>query len=153
MSTKTIKRVLEKLERTTKLSAIKTELAAVDDIREYIQILDENINRLSELENEVKMAGDDFVQKYNDMIDLAVDFAVIYEEYDAKSSNAYDLSIEAEKVNENFEILADELGIDANDNEDYVMLDQKIVTLGELTGSNTVIAYSDPYEDASKFQK
>lgn len=153
MDTRTLKNIYKKINHKTKLQSHKLKLSAIDDIREYRQILDENINVLSELEMEVKMLGDDFSQKWNEMVDLAVDFAEKYEEYDAVSSSASNLSSEAEQVNENYAILADELGIDANDNQDYAMLDQQIDTLNELTESNTVLAYSYIYEDASKFQR
>lgn len=128
MSTKTIKRVLEKLERTTKLSAVKTELSAYDDLKTAIdnvyeyepENLDETINKANDvlaLKDVYRDEARYFVEKYED-IDLEM----------SELKNALD---NAQERMDEYIRLSEELGLNPFDKAEVASAQQYIEEMRE----------------------
>lgn len=159
MSTKTINRVLDKLKRTTKLSAVKTELSAVDDIEQALEKLinltmgaggpgQRDLEDFSQLENSYK----DFKQVLQDVKDVATEFTIAYENFDELVGEVNDAIAELEPAMERYEDLANELGIEPLQNETYAravtQIQESEDSTNELTNFLVMIAGEGTTEDA-----
>jgi methyl-accepting chemotaxis protein len=156
MSTKTIKRVLDKLERTTKLSAVKTELSAADDLKEAYASLEEityDTGRGGSLESYTDLP--DLAQELRDKIDnlqvVAFDFIAFYEELDDISGQANELIDNLQNAMDTYRDLADEIGLDVNENNEYsnalLLMDEAKRNLNET--DNLLVQFGDLYSTAT----
>ena len=121
MSTKTIKRVLDKLGKTTKLSAKRHELSAISDLEESLVSLQNDMEGLYEAET-VASSNDEITTYFNDLRNQGPGFMAQFEALEsailaADGSGGFG---DLDNKLQTYRDLADELGIDPNDNALYV---------------------------------
>lgn len=136
MSTKTIKRVLNKLERTTKLSAKKLELSAIDLINADKEYIEGGIEYMEK--TLIREYQDEFTLYLSQAEESAIDFANEYRELDDLIGQLNGDMNRLESSIENFENLSNELGFDPDSNQDYVDAVARLTRLSELLDSTTV---------------
>ena len=156
MSTKTIKRVLDKLERTTKLSAVKTELSAVDELQQAYGEL-ENITYPSggspslQAWSDLQKAASELRSKIDDVVEEATAFMIFYEQLDDISGQATGLIDNLQNAISTYEDLSDELGLDTSVSEDYTksvrLIEDSVDNLNEL--DNLLVTFGDLYNTAT----
>ena len=151
MSTKTIKRVLDKLERTTKLSAVKTELSAVDDLQEANIELTNILTNLATEPDFPQMAS-----KLRSTIDNVVEeanaFIILYDILEEASDELNTLITNLQNAISTYEDLSDEIGLDTSASEDYTksvrLIEDAVATQNVL--DNLLVKFGELYDTADR---
>jgi|TARA_R100000084_G_scaffold80390_2_gene36966 ATP-dependent Lon protease len=151
MSTKTIKRVLDKLERTTKLSAVKTELSAVDDLQEANIELTNILTNLATEPDFPQMAS-----KLRSTIDNVVEeanaFIILYDILEEVSDELNTSITNLQNAISTYEDLSDEIGLDTSASEDYTksvrLIEDAVATQNVL--DNLLVKFGELYDTADR---
>jgi ABC-type transporter Mla subunit MlaD len=156
MDTKTLKKVYDKINKKTALSAEKIELSAIDeliDAKNNLELITYDTGSgFDSLENWDML--DSMVSEFRDAFqrikELAVELTELYETMDSLSAEAPSSIQELENALSTYEDLAGELGFDVNSNNDYVeaegLRNLAYDYLSEL--DNILVATGDDYRNA-----
>tara|TARA_R100000231_G_C5305007_1_gene158717 strand:- start:435 stop:902 length:468 start_codon:yes stop_codon:yes gene_type:complete len=131
MSKKTINRVLEKLGKTTQLSAKRHELSAIDDLRrdqDAFERVIESLDAANNLEDRIE----DFQNDMQAAKDSAARLATTYAMVDEAFQEIEKYYTQTENALRNYAELAEELGVIPNDSDDYVRASTNFALAEEL---------------------
>jgi ABC-type transporter Mla subunit MlaD len=156
MDTRTLKNIYKKINTKTKLSAIKTQLSAVDDLKEAyasLELITYDTGRSGSLESYTDLP--DVAQELRDKIDnlqvVADEFIAFYDELDNISGQANELIDNLQNAMDTYRDLADEVGLDVNENNEYsnalMLMDDAKRNLNET--DNLLVQFGDLYSTAT----
>lgn len=131
MSTKTINRVLDKLGKTTQLSAKRHELSAIDDLRRDQDAFERVIESL-DAANNLEERADDYKNDMQEAKDSAARLATTYAMVNEAFQEIEKYYKQTEDALRNYADLAEELGVIPNDSEDYVRASTNLALAEEL---------------------
>ena len=117
MSTKTIKRVLNKLGKTTQLSAKRHELSATDRLNDNAEEIERITQELRD--NSLMSNYDEFANYLSYTQDAAIEFASEYIRIDTLIGELNSLNVGLENAVIEYRDLAEELGIEPEQNQAY----------------------------------
>ena len=146
MSKKTINRVLDKLGKTTQLSAKRHELSAIDDLRrdqDAFERVIESLDAANSLEERIEDFQNDMQAAKDSATRLATTYAIVNEAFQ-EIQKYYS---QTENALKNYADLAEELGVIPADSEDYdrastnLAIAEELIfyASGELDSSGSVV--------------
>jgi hypothetical protein len=156
MDTRTLKNIYKKINTKTKLSAIKTQLGAVDELQQAYGEL-ENITYPSggspslQAWSDLQKAASELRSKIDDVVEEATAFMTFYEQLDDISGQATGLIDNLQNAISTYEDLSDELGLDTSASEVYTksvrLIEDSVDNLNEL--DVLLVTFGDLYNTAT----